>query len=487
MKSMGIRAGLFTMGVGALVAGCGGEDDAGGEAIGTAMLEISTVPTGAQCLVVGGTGVATFTVTAALTPGATSANISLGRLPLGASTINANVYDAACGSISGVLPSWVAEPQTVTFRAGVVTSLVLNLRPNNVVSATANFVGNVVAMSAGYSSSGLVLADGSVRTAGNWSPFAGPTIYTNEPALTGIKELAPKKLFGHACARNATQVLCWGAQNPNGQLGPGVPVGTGSSTPVVVTGVTSAQKLAVGLAHTCALRTGGNVVCWGLNSSGELGNGTTTSSAAPVSVSGLAGASDALVAGYSYTCANTYTGVSCWGSNAFGQLGDGTSTNRSVPTSVSGLVGTVSLSAGAAHACAVRADGSARCWGSNAHGELGDGTTTLRMLPAVVLGLTDAVEVAAGGDHTCFRRANGTVACVGGNAYGQLGDGTATDRSTVANVPGVTGAVALVSGYHHNCALLDNRTITCWGWDADGQCGDGVVGNNFKPAAAIIQ
>jgi alpha-tubulin suppressor-like RCC1 family protein len=488
MNSMGNRGGLFMVGVGVLVAGCGGVgEDAGGEEVGTAMLEISTVPAGAQCLQVVGTGASAFSVVAALTPGSNSANVSLGRLPLGASTVNANVYDVACASIGGVLPSWVAEPQSVTFRAGVITSLVLNLRQNNTVSATANFVGNVVSMTAGYSSTGLVLADGSVRTTGSWSPLAGAMVFSNASSLTGIVELHAKRIYNtHACARNATQVLCWGSQNPNGQLGPGIAVGTGSSSPVVVTGVTGIKELAVGSAHTCALQTGGSVLCWGLNSSGELGNGTTTSSASAVTVSGLAASSDLLVAGYSFTCANSYTGVSCWGANSSGQLGDGTTTFRATATSI-GLKGTVSISAGQAHVCAVRADGTARCWGSNSYGQLGDGTTTVRLSPTPVSGITDAVEVAAGNDHTCYRRAGGTVSCVGRNNYGSLGDGTATDRYTVATVPGVTGAVALASGLGHTCALLENRTVTCWGWDLDGQCGDGIVGNNFKPAPAIIQ
>jgi alpha-tubulin suppressor-like RCC1 family protein len=487
MKSMGLRSGVFMVCVGGLVLACGGEADDTGEPIGTATIEISTVPAGAQCLQVIGTGAAAFNVTAPLTPGVSSATVSLGRLPLGAATVSASVFDAACASLAGATATWLAETQSVTFRAGVATKLTLNLRPNNAVTVNANFIGNIVSMTAGYQTTGLVLGDGTTRTAGNWNPAGGGSIFTdNNPALTGIVELEAAKIYNaHACARNANQVVCWGS-NPNGQLGPGIVVGTFSSTPVVVTGLPgNVQQLAVANAHTCALATGGGIYCWGANANGELGNNSTTSSATPQFVS-ITAATDMIAAGSSFTCANTYAGVRCWGLNSSGQLGDGTTTTKLTPTT-NGLEGTVSLAAGSTHACAVRADGTARCWGSNGAGQLGDGTTTQRLVPTQVSGLSDAVEVAAGASFTCFRRTGGSVSCVGENGFGQLGDGTATDRLTLGTVPGVSGAIALAAGFGHACAFLENRSVTCWGWDFSGQCGDGTVGDNFKPVAAVIQ
>ena len=87
-------------------------------------------------------------------------------------------------------------------------------------------------------------------------------------------------------------------------------------------------------------------------------------------------------AGDFHNCALQADGaVRCWGNNSNGQLGDGTTTNRSVPTAVPGLTGVVALASGYLHSCAVQADGAVRCWGRNSNGQLGDGTTVDRSIP----------------------------------------------------------------------------------------------------------
>ncbi|MEO8903960.1 MAG: hypothetical protein ABI488_16650 [Polyangiaceae bacterium] len=467
-------------------AGCGGDPGNSGEPVGEAVLQLTSVPTGAQCLQVVGSSGVTFSATAAITAGASSASVSLGRLPLGSGTINASVFDVACSAIATATPSWLADSQTTTFRAGVITTLRLNLRANNPVVANVNFVGNVVAMNAGYDTTGLVLSDGSVRLAGNWYPLPGGNVFA-KPATTfsGVLGLAAPKVYNaHGCAWTATQALCWGS-NQYGQLGTGVSLGGYGYTPVVVAGISSPSAITVGDYHTCAI-SGGGVSCLGYNGYGQLGNGTTTNSAVPVAV-GIAAAADLVSAGSFYTCANTYGGVYCWGYNGSGQLGDGTTTARPYASTVSGAEGTVSLSAGDSHTCAVRADGTVRCWGANGSGQLGDGTTTQRLTPTQVTGITDAVQVALGWSHSCVLRASGTVACFGQGSFGQIGDGAAQTRLTPTQVPGLSGVTAITAGAFHTCAQLSDQRVFCWGEDGAGSSGDGAPGNNYKPFAAIVQ
>jgi hypothetical protein len=131
--------------------------------------------------------------------------------------------------------------------------------------------------------------------------------------------------------------------------------------------------IAVGGTHSCALTTAGAVRCWGDNYYGQLGDGSTTQRTTPVAVSGLGSGVAAIAAGQSsgHTCALTTAGAAhCWGYNTNGQLGDGSTTNRLTPVAVSGLgSGVAAIVAGGYQSCARTTAGAVRCWGRNVFGQ----------------------------------------------------------------------------------------------------------------------
>ncbi|MFO0557552.1 MAG: MopE-related protein [Polyangiales bacterium] len=283
---------------------------------------------------------------------------------------------------------------------------------------------------------------------------------------------------GHACAlyRNGS-VVCWGS-NVAGQTGDGA-TRAANPSPVTVIGVTDAVEITAGTNHTCARRRGGEVLCWGNNGDGQLGDGTSGN--LRLSVVTVMGVSDAveITAGAGHTCARRSTGVVvCWGNNAYGQLGDGTSSpNRRVPVEVQGITDAVEIGAGSLHTCARRATGQVLCWGGNNDGQLGDGTSRVnRWTPVAVSDLADAVEISVGFSHTCARRSTGEVRCWGSNGSGEIGDGTQyQNRLTPVAVSGITDAVELSTSFSRTCARLASGEVRCWGRNDNGELGDGTL------------
>lgn len=311
----------------------------------------------------------------------------------------------------------------------------------------------------------------------------------------------------HACAvlDNGT-VYCWG-DNGVGQLGDGTlpPYCIGDPSigscdnkneisaylnahivPVAVSGISNAIAVDVGTRHACALLDDGTVRCWGDNTEGQLGDGTTTSSAIPVSVSGITTAT-AIAVGAAHNCALLADGtVKCWGHNGNGELGDdGAALGHSTtPVAVKNLSGVKAIAAGGMHVCALQSSGGVQCWGSSHNGQLGHGSNTRSFVPVAVSGISNAVAIGGGLEHTCVILATGTVKCWGDNAFDQLGDGNAPNDSTVpVTVSGLTGAIALAGSFsgYHTCVIVAGGTGKCWGRNASGQLGDGTTVQRSTP------
>jgi alpha-tubulin suppressor-like RCC1 family protein len=229
------------------------------------------------------------------------------------------------------------------------------------------------------------------------------------------------------------------------------------------------------------------VWAWGTNSSGQVGDGTTTQRVTPVLLSGLSNTVQ-LAAGLNHSLALDGAGrVRGWGHNAYGQVGDGTSgTNRLTPTLVPALTEVVSLAAGHNHSLAVRSDGSVWAWGANTYGQLGNGTTTSSLVPVQVQGLTGVVSVAAGEQHSLALRGDGAVLAWGLGVT--LGTGSSSWSSVPVLVPGLgQGVTRVAAGVRHSIALRTDGAPTgrvwTWGLNSVGQLGDGTTFNRAPPVA----
>jgi alpha-tubulin suppressor-like RCC1 family protein len=273
--------------------------------------------------------------------------------------------------------------------------------------------------------------------------------------------------FVNCALRSAGDLFCWGWGDA---LGNGTVNQVSSIVPV--SGLTDATAVDGGLWHTCALRTGGTVACWGHVTAGAgLGNGSKAAST-PVAVTGL-GDATAISAGDDQSCALRAGGsVACWGWNGNGELGDGTGTDAPAPVAVAGLHDATAISSGSEHSCALRANHTVDCWGVNWHGMLGSDPLLVggSFTPLAVPGLTDATAVDADGFFTCALRATGGVMCWGDGRFGEHGDGTLTFQSTApVAVSGITDAVAIAISRYHACALRSGGSVACWGGSDPGQ------------------
>ena len=358
--------------------------------------------------------------------------------------------------VSGsTVAAWIATPATTTLILGLNNQVNLTFLQNNTVGVNANFLATPVELSLGTSSSRVRLSDNTVR---EWGISIAGALENPPGQALGVTDAVQIASGGPgvACERTtAGGVACAGG----GAL-LGAPPGNFTFSPVLLTfpipsSSAPVGQVALGSLHGCALQRL-TVSCWGNNSQGQYGNGTTTSSGAPV----LAAVQAAKIfPGDVNTCYLQGDGsLTCTGANANGQLGNNTTTPSLVPVTVSGLTDTVDAAVGGTHACALRADGTVRCWGGNNFGQLGDGTTTQRLVPVQALGIADAVHVVSGQNHTCVLRQTGTVSCWGKGST--LGDGIGANRSTPADVPGLSGVVTLDSHLgSHSCAILTDRSV----------------------------
>ena len=262
--------------------------------------------------------------------------------------------------------------------------------------------------------------------------------------------------------------------------------------------VTGGQPIiTAGLGHTCMTYADG-VYCWGLNASGQIGNGNNDNQLTPVEVLNVGNVVD-LTSGSEFTCALTADGdIWCWGENGSGQLGDGTIEDRNVPVMVEGLpAAATGFTAGEDFTCAELENDETWCWGNNEFGQLVDGTTEDQYLPVKALFDQTQNLISGGNQYLLGESAGDLAAWITGNSQNVnnvffpqaisanrfvSGGCAVTFAGTVncwgdnfdsSEVLNISTAVEVDTGWSFACAVNEDLTVSCWGENESGQLGDG--------------
>jgi hypothetical protein len=249
------------------------------------------------------------------------------------------------------------------------------------------------------------------------------TVTSSDPLPAALADVASVTAgVHHTCAVTSSGTgLCFG-DNQFGQLGDGIrsdpltPFPT--PQPVSVPDGGTWTSLSAGQYVTCGLDDGGAAWCWG----GALGVGGDVDVPTPVETDALF---DEIALTGSHACGVTTTGeVLCWGDNFFGQLGDGTFTPTSTPVAVDSARRFSHVAVGAHASCAIDDDTEeALCWGNNEFAYLGDGTLTSSTTPVVVASDARFRAIDGGSNHMCALTTTNGVECWGAGDTGELGAG----------------------------------------------------------------
>ncbi len=286
----------------------------------------------------------------------------------------------------------------------------------------------------------------------------GPAVL---PGLTDLVEIQGSRSM---CGRRANgEVWCWGPQPGPFRDGPGAHYEM--SGPKRVAGVGYVLQLAVGMTTACVITTEGNVKCWGDNSKGALGDGTTDQPQRHVDVELGFKAVGITLDGFE-SCAWSSEGkISCWGRV---QTSAG-KTSIKKPQDVATIPNLAHLDL--THNCALLRDRTVQCWKGSLLANAVEGKPFLiAALPAI----SDAVAVVGTHEYTCILRGNGHLNCRASSERAAVpGEPRAPAQLNFHDLEEPAGIVEVAADAGRMCARLGTGKIVCWGSGSHGELGDG--------------
>lgn len=257
---------------------------------------------------------------------------------------------------------------------------------------------------------------------------------------------------------------CWGL-NTQGQLGDGTQ--TFRESAVEIDSGVLYQQVSAGGSHTCGITQGGTLKCWGYAYNYQLGNGSNLVKTSPQTIDN---GYSAVSAGENTTCGIKAGIVYCWGKNLMLTSGDITTPTAQT---IGGTDPFVSVMVGRMHICAINSNQDLYCWGGNDKGQIGDGTSHATNKSSPYLVGTGYVKVVANSygsnsSYTCGLKATGQIFCWGTGTSGQIGDGAGVDRLVPTEISGAESYKDLSGGTIHVCAVTAAGQVKCWGGNSTG-------------------